>query len=35
MLGTAIFAVREDGLLLHNWVERNAWELHGRLVDVS
>jgi hypothetical protein len=33
MLGTAIFAVREDGLLQHNWVERNAWELHGRLVN--
>lgn len=35
MLGTAIFAVREDGLLQHNWVERNAWELHGRLVNVD
>jgi len=34
MLGTAIFEVREDGLLLHNWVERNAWELYGRLVDL-
>jgi SnoaL-like domain len=33
MLGTAIFAVREDGLLQHNWVERNAWELYGQLVD--
>jgi hypothetical protein len=32
MLGTAIFAVREDGLLEHNWVERNAWEVYGRLV---
>jgi hypothetical protein len=35
MLGTAIFAVREDGLLQHNWVERNAWELHGRLVNAE
>ena len=35
MLGTAIFAVGEDGLLLHNWVERNAWELYGRLVTVD
>jgi hypothetical protein len=33
MHGTAILAVREDGLLQHNWVERNAWELYGRLVD--
>jgi hypothetical protein len=33
MLGTAIFEVREDGLLQHNWVERNAWELYGRLVN--
>jgi hypothetical protein len=35
MLGTAIFAVGEDGLLQHNWVERNAWELYGRLVNVD
>ncbi|HEY4077500.1 MAG TPA: nuclear transport factor 2 family protein [Rhizomicrobium sp.] len=34
MIGTAIFEVREDGLLQHNWVERNAWELYGRLVDI-
>lgn len=33
LIGTAVFAVREDGLLQHNWVERNAWELYGRLVD--
>ena len=33
MLGTAVFAVREDGLLQHNWVERNAWEVYGLLVD--
>ena len=25
--GTAIWAVREDGKLLHNWVERSSWEL--------
>ncbi|HZA12481.1 ester cyclase [Mycobacterium sp.] len=29
--GTAIWAVREDGKLLCNWVERSAWELFGRL----
>ena len=33
MLGTAVFAVREDGLLQHNWVERNAWEVYGSLID--
>ena len=26
--GTAVWAVRHDGVLLHNWVERSAWELH-------
>jgi len=35
MLGTAIFAVGEDGLLRHNWVERNACELHRRLVNAD
>lgn len=25
--GTAVWAVREDGKLLHNWVERSSWEL--------
>src|SRR3977135_3654723 len=33
MEGISIIAVREDGLLQHNWVERNAWELYGRLVN--
>jgi hypothetical protein len=33
MLGTAVFAIREDGLLQHNWVERNAWEVYGSLID--
>jgi limonene-1,2-epoxide hydrolase len=28
MTGTAIWHVREDGLLQHNWVERNALEVH-------
>ena len=32
MTGTAVFAVREDGVLVHNWVERSAWELYRRLV---
>jgi SnoaL-like polyketide cyclase len=31
MTGTAVWAVREDGKLLHNWVERNAWEVYLRL----
>lgn len=29
--GTAIWAVRDDGKLLHNWVERSAWELYQSL----
>src|SRR5262249_51928240 len=29
--GTAVWAVRRDGKLLHNWVERSAWELYQRL----
>ncbi|MGH6880845.1 ester cyclase [Hypericibacter sp.] len=29
--GTAIWAVREDGKLLHNWVERSAWEQYQAL----
>jgi SnoaL-like polyketide cyclase len=35
MLGTAILAVRNDGLLQHNWVERNAWELYQRLTNTG
>jgi hypothetical protein len=31
MLGTAIWEVGEDGLLRHNWVERNAWEVFGSI----
>jgi hypothetical protein len=31
MTGTAVWAVAEDGTLLHNWVERNAWELYVQL----
>jgi hypothetical protein len=31
MTGTAVWAVREDGKLLTNWVERSSWELHRRL----
>lgn len=33
MSGTAIWHVREDGLLQHNWVERNAYEVHRRLTN--
>jgi hypothetical protein len=29
--GTAVWAVREDGKLLHNWVERSSWELFQEL----
>lgn len=31
MTGTAVWAVRADGKLLHNWVERSAWECYQRL----
>jgi hypothetical protein len=31
MFGNAILAVGEDGLLHHNWVDRNAYEVHGHL----
>jgi hypothetical protein len=29
--GTAIWAVRADGKLVHNWVERSFWELGQQL----
>ena len=32
MLGTAVFSIRNDGLLQHNWVERNAWEVYVGLI---
>ena len=31
MTGTAVLAVREDGKLLTNWVERASWEQFQRL----
>jgi steroid delta-isomerase-like uncharacterized protein len=31
MTGTAVWAVREDGKLLTNWVERASWEVYQRL----
>jgi steroid delta-isomerase-like uncharacterized protein len=31
--GTAIWAVREDGKLAHNWVERSSWELYQQLTS--
>lgn len=31
MSGTAIWEVGEDGLLRHNWVERNAFEVYGAI----
>jgi steroid delta-isomerase-like uncharacterized protein len=30
--GTAVWAVREDGKLLTNWVERSSWEQYQRLI---
>jgi hypothetical protein len=35
MTGTAVWAVRDDGKLLVNWVERSSWELHRRLTTAS
>jgi ketosteroid isomerase-like protein len=32
MTGTAVWAVREDGKLLINWVERASWEQFQRLL---
>lgn len=31
MTGIAIWEVGADGLLRHNWVERNAFEIHGAI----
>lgn len=31
LTATAVWAVRADGKLEHNWVERNAWEVHGQI----
>jgi hypothetical protein len=31
MTGTAVWAVREDGKLLSNHVERASWEVYQRL----
>jgi hypothetical protein len=31
MSGTAVWEVGTDGLLHHNWVERNAFEVHGAI----
>ncbi|MBB3452788.1 steroid delta-isomerase-like uncharacterized protein [Rhizobium sp. BK313] len=35
MTGTAVMHVREDGLVQHNWVERNAHEVHRSLIGVK
>jgi hypothetical protein len=35
MYGTAVLEVDEGGLLRHNWVERNAYEVHGVLVSAD
>ncbi len=31
MTGTAVWEVGPDGLLRHNWVERNAFEVYGTI----
>ena len=31
MGGTAVWEVETDGLLRHNWVERNAFEVYGAI----
>jgi hypothetical protein len=33
MTGTAVWAVREDGKLVHNWVERSSSEVYRRLTE--
>jgi steroid delta-isomerase-like uncharacterized protein len=33
MTGTAVWALREDGKLLTNWVERASWEVYQRLTS--
>ena len=32
---TSILAFREDGKILHNWVERNAWEVYSALTKTQ
>jgi hypothetical protein len=34
MIGTAVWEVRPDGLLAHNWVERNALEVHRDMIGL-
>ncbi|HET6389092.1 ester cyclase [Hyphomicrobium sp.] len=31
LTATAVWAVNAEGKLEHNWVERNAWEVHGQI----
>ena len=33
MVGTAVWEVGADGLLRHNWVDRNAYEVHGAITS--
>jgi SnoaL-like domain len=35
MVGTAVWEVGDDGLLRHNWVDRNAWEVHGAITSAT
>ena len=32
MVGIAVWEVGKDGLLRHNWVERNAWEVYDSIL---
>ena len=34
MLGTAVWEVRPDGRLAHNWVERNSLEVHRDMIGL-
>jgi hypothetical protein len=35
MTGTAVWEIDADGLLRHNWVERNAFEVHGTITSAD
>jgi hypothetical protein len=36
LTGTAVWAVREDGKLLTNWVERSSWHyINGRAIAAT
>jgi hypothetical protein len=33
LTGTSVWAVREDGRLLHNWVDRSTWNVFRRILS--